>query len=397
MRFLEFISPNSEKKLVTMVDWSDDRIAALSDQDLKNLLVNAERKSVAALIAQCKAEQEKRDAAKPRKASKPRTEVKEFEHEMSGQLATVGKEMAEKYDLSEETAKEKSVGVKGFKAHKLLDAKGYAKLGGMQRDGSVAVDRYISYRRGKDIVSLSVFLLKDQPVEAHEFHVIAPAGHAGRRQARRGNSSHRDGSAEADRRQRARVQGFAECCRGIRRGAGKDHGLRSIRHCEEHCDEAKSSFFAWRPMDCFATLAMTKPRKSEETTMSQSAKRVVLVSRPVGEPKASDFRIEDCAIPAPGEGQVLLRTIWLSLDPYMRGRMSDGPSYAAPVPIGGVMEGGTVSEVIASNNPAFAKGDIVLSRAGWQTHALSDGNGLRKIDPKLGRFRPRWACSACPA
>ncbi|MGZ3362848.1 MAG: NADP-dependent oxidoreductase, partial [Xanthobacteraceae bacterium] len=91
--------------------------------------------------------------------------------------------------------------------------------------------------------------------------------------------------------------------------------------------------------------------------MSQ-AKRVVLVSRPVGEPKASDFRIEEYALPAPGEGQVLLRTIWLSLDPYMRGRMSDGPSYAAPVPIGGVMEGGTVCEVIASNNSSFAKGDI---------------------------------------
>jgi NADPH-dependent curcumin reductase len=117
--------------------------------------------------------------------------------------------------------------------------------------------------------------------------------------------------------------------------------------------------------------------------MSQSAKRVILVSRPVGEPKASDFRIEDCAAPTPGEGQVLLRTIWLSLDPYMRGRMSDGPSYAAPVPIGGVMEGGTVSEVIASNNPGFAKGDLVLSRAGWQTHAISDGKGLAKIDPKL--------------
>jgi hypothetical protein len=157
-----------------MVDWSDDRIAALSDQDLKNLLVNAERKSVAEVIAQCKAELEKRDAAKPRKASKPRTELKEFEHDMSGQLATVGKQMAEKYDLSEETAKANSVGVKGFKAHRLLDAKGYAKLGGMQRDGSVAVDRYISYRRGKDIVSLSVFLLKDQPIESHEFHVIAP-------------------------------------------------------------------------------------------------------------------------------------------------------------------------------------------------------------------------------
>ena len=68
--------------------------------------------------------------------------------------------------------------------------------------------------------------------------------------------------------------------------------------------------------------------------MSQ-AKRVVLASRPVGEPKASDFRLEDCPLPAPGKGQVLLRTIWLSLDPYMRGRMSDGPSYAAPVPIGG--------------------------------------------------------------
>src|ERR1700728_5366196 len=120
----------------------------------------------------------------------------------------------------------------------------------------------------------------------------------------------------------------------------------------------------------------------EETTMSQ-AKRVVLASRPVGEPKASDFRVEEYPMPSRGAGQVLLRTIWLSLDPYMRGRMSDGPSYAAPVPIGGVMEGGTVSEVIVSNNPGFAKGDIVLSRAGWQTHALSDGAGLRKIDPKL--------------
>ena len=157
-----------------MVDWSDDRIAALSDQDLKNLLVNAERKAAAQIVAQCKAEMDKRDAAKPGRASKPRTELKEFEHDMSGQLAAVGKEMAAKYDLSEETAKAKSAGVKGFKAHKLLDAKGYAKLGGMQRDGSVAVDRYISYRRGKDIVSLSVFLLKDQPIEAHEFHVIAP-------------------------------------------------------------------------------------------------------------------------------------------------------------------------------------------------------------------------------
>ena len=159
---------------MAIIAWSDERIAALSDQDLKNLLVNAERKSAAEIIALCNAELEKRDAAKPRKASKPRTELKEFEHEMSEQIAEIGKAMAAKYDLSEETAKTKSEGIKGFKAHKLLDSKGYAKLGGMQRDGSVAVERYISYRRGKDIVSLGVFLLKDQPVEAREFHVIAP-------------------------------------------------------------------------------------------------------------------------------------------------------------------------------------------------------------------------------
>src|SRR3977135_1142699 len=159
-----------------MVDWSDDRIAALSYQYLKNLLVNAERKSAAEIIAQCRAELEKRDALKPRKGSKPRTEVKEFEHEVSAQRAPVGKEMAEKYDLSEETAKAKSAGVKGFRSHKLLDAKGYAKLGGHQRDGTVAVDRYISYRRGNGIVTLGVWLLKDAPIESHEFHVSAPAG-----------------------------------------------------------------------------------------------------------------------------------------------------------------------------------------------------------------------------
>ena len=159
-----------------MVDWSDERIAALSDQDLKNLLVNAERKSVAAVVAQCKAELEKRDAARPRKAAKPRTDLKEFEHAMSAQLAAVGREVAAKYDLSEETAKARSEGVKGFRSHKLLDAKGYAKLGGHQRDGTVAVDRYISYRRGNGIVTLGVWLLKDAPIEDHEFHVSAPAG-----------------------------------------------------------------------------------------------------------------------------------------------------------------------------------------------------------------------------
>src|SRR5690242_985070 len=127
------------------------------------------------------------------------------------------------------------------------------------------------------------------------------------------------------------------------------------------------------------SIAQTRRRRK---TMPQG-KRIVLASRPVGEPKSSDFRIEEYAVPTPGQGEVLLRTIWLSLDPYMRGRMSDAASYAQPVPIGGVMEGGTVCEVIASNNPAYAKGDIVLARAGWQTHALADGKALRKIDPAL--------------
>ncbi len=158
-----------------MVDWTDDRITALSDQDLKNLLVNAERKSVADVVAKCQTELEKRNAAKPRKASKPRSELKEFEHTVSEQLAEVGKDVAGKYDLSEETAKAKSEGVKGFKAHRLLDSKGYAKLGGHQRNGAVAVDRYISYRRGNSIVALGVWLPKDQPLEAHEFHVTGPA------------------------------------------------------------------------------------------------------------------------------------------------------------------------------------------------------------------------------
>src|SRR5579871_1730580 len=130
---------------------------------------------------------------------------------------------------------------------------------------------------------------------------------------------------------------------------------------------------------------MTLPRKiTREETIMAKGQRIVLASRPVGEPKPSDFRSEAYDVPAPGQGEVLLRTIWLSLDPYMRGRMSDAASYAAPVPINGVMEGGTVSEVIASNNPNFATGDIVLSRAGWQTHAISDGKGLARIDPKLG-------------
>jgi NADPH-dependent curcumin reductase len=83
--------------------------------------------------------------------------------------------------------------------------------------------------------------------------------------------------------------------------------------------------------------------------MTETAERIVLASRPVGEPTLGNFRLEEFPIPQPGPGQMQLRTLWLSLDPYMRGRMSDAPSYAKPVGIGEVMEGGTVSEVVASN------------------------------------------------
>jgi NADPH-dependent curcumin reductase CurA len=115
--------------------------------------------------------------------------------------------------------------------------------------------------------------------------------------------------------------------------------------------------------------------------MIETARRIVLASRPVGGPTLDNFRLEEFPIPQPGPGQMLLRTLWLSLDPYMRGRMSDAPSYARPVGIGEVMEGGTVSEVVTSNVPRFANGDIVVGRTGWQTHALSDGSGLQKVDP----------------
>ena len=110
------------------------------------------------------------------------------------------------------------------------------------------------------------------------------------------------------------------------------------------------------------------------------AQRIVLASRPADQPTPDNFRLEEFDVPKPGPGQVLLRTIWLSLDPYMRGRMSDAPSYVPPVQIDAVMAGGTVSEVIESKLPGFAPGDVVVGQSGWQTHAVSDGKDLRKLD-----------------
>ncbi|AOY02064.1 NADP-dependent oxidoreductase [Jeongeupia sp. USM3] len=111
--------------------------------------------------------------------------------------------------------------------------------------------------------------------------------------------------------------------------------------------------------------------------------RIVLASRPKGAPTPGDFRLETETLPAPGAGEVLLKTLYLSLDPYMRGRMSDAPSYAPPLAIGETMIGGTVSRVAQSNHPDFAPGDLVLSFSGWQEYALSNGEGLTKLDPAL--------------
>ncbi|QMS88012.1 NADP-dependent oxidoreductase [Nostoc edaphicum CCNP1411] len=110
-------------------------------------------------------------------------------------------------------------------------------------------------------------------------------------------------------------------------------------------------------------------------------KQIILKSRPVGEPKESDFALLETPTPEPGEGEILSRTIYLSLDPYMRGRISGGQSYAAPVELGSVIVGGTVSQVIKSNHPQFQVGDFVLNSNGWQTYAVSKGETLRKLDP----------------
>src|SRR5207344_1918872 len=110
--------------------------------------------------------------------------------------------------------------------------------------------------------------------------------------------------------------------------------------------------------------------------------QVQLASRPTGWVEESNFRFVESPVPKPGPGQLLVKNLWLSLDPYMRGRMSDAKSYATPVQIGEVMGGHTVSEVIESRNPDFRKGDFVTGYDGWQSYGVSPGKELRKLDPK---------------
>jgi NADPH-dependent curcumin reductase len=123
-------------------------------------------------------------------------------------------------------------------------------------------------------------------------------------------------------------------------------------------------------------------------------RRIVLARRPVGAPTLDCFRLEEGPVPAAGPGEVLLETLYLSLDPYMRGRMSDGPSYAEPVAVGGTMVGGTVNRVLVSNVAGYAPGDVVMGYAGWQTHAVvapgaSPTSALVKLDPAVAP--PSWS------
>src|SRR5438552_5822706 len=109
--------------------------------------------------------------------------------------------------------------------------------------------------------------------------------------------------------------------------------------------------------------------------------QILLKSRPEGAPSLDNFELQETPVQQPGNGEVLIRTLYLSLDPYMRGRMSAAKSYAKPAEVGQPMVGGTVGEVVVSRHPQYAAGDIVLGFGGWQQYVVSNGAGLRKLDP----------------
>lgn len=112
-------------------------------------------------------------------------------------------------------------------------------------------------------------------------------------------------------------------------------------------------------------------------------RQITLAERPVGYPKETDFKLIETPIPQPENGQVLLKTLYLSVDPYMRGRMNASRSYTANVEHNEVMVGGVIAEVIESKHPNFEVGDIVNANIGWQEYGVSGGDGLRKIDPSI--------------
>jgi NADPH-dependent curcumin reductase CurA len=109
-------------------------------------------------------------------------------------------------------------------------------------------------------------------------------------------------------------------------------------------------------------------------------RQVVLASRPIGIPTPADFRLETGSLPVPSGGQLLLRTKYLSLDPYMRGRMNDAQSYATPVELGQVMEGEVIAEILEPRHPGYCQGELVQGRIGWRTHAAVDADAVRRVE-----------------
>src|SRR2546423_710724 len=122
-------------------------------------------------------------------------------------------------------------------------------------------------------------------------------------------------------------------------------------------------------------------RRAAETEETMPERQVLLKRRPEGMPAPGDFEIVDAPLPEPRTGEVLLRGIYLSLDPYMRGRISGQRSYAKPVEMGAVIEGRVVGEVVPSNHPAFREGDFAMGGYGWQLYSGVPGDGLLKLDP----------------
>jgi NADPH-dependent curcumin reductase CurA len=117
--------------------------------------------------------------------------------------------------------------------------------------------------------------------------------------------------------------------------------------------------------------------------MATINRQILLAARPEGLPKTSDFRLVETPIPQPGEGQFLVETHYLSVDPYMRGRISEAKSYAEPVEVGQVMVGGTVGRILESKHPVYRPGDVVVGYWGWQEYAVSDGQGVQRFDTSL--------------
>ena len=117
--------------------------------------------------------------------------------------------------------------------------------------------------------------------------------------------------------------------------------------------------------------------------MPEQNRQFIFASRPVGYPKESDFNLVSSLIPTPGDGEVLVRTCYLSVDPYMRGRMRKAKSYAASLEIGDVVLGGTVGQVVKSKHSDFQEGDIVKAYLGWQEYGVAAGNAIQMVDPSL--------------